>query len=142
MKELLIRQAQLNAALDLDKNEMQVAPNLEARNLVASQLPINFQTARLLKSLRINGSSSLLVQNRGRRERQDASAKQFKSGSAIHLALQCLQSIDVTFDRTIAPALLDGRVHRTLILFQCADEALHLVDSRGRWPCSSRRAAS
>src|ERR1035438_6850278 len=46
------------------------------------------------------GSSSLLVQNRGRRERQDASAKQFKSGSAIHLALQCLQSIDVTFDRS------------------------------------------
>ena len=24
------------------------------------------------------------------------------------------------FHRTIAPALLDGRVHRTLILFQCA----------------------
>ena len=59
MKELLIRQAQLNAALDLDKNEMQVAPNLEARNLVASQLPINFQTARLLKSLRINGSDAI-----------------------------------------------------------------------------------
>jgi hypothetical protein len=31
----------------------------------------------------------------------------------------------------IAPALLDGRVHRTLILFQGADEALHFVDARG-----------
>jgi hypothetical protein len=29
MKELLVRQAELNAALDLDKNETQVAPPAE-----------------------------------------------------------------------------------------------------------------
>jgi hypothetical protein len=29
MKELLVRQAQLNAALDLDKNESQIAPPAE-----------------------------------------------------------------------------------------------------------------
>ena len=39
--------------------------------------------------------------------------------------------MDVSFHRTIAPALLDGRVHRTLILFQGADEALHFVDAGG-----------
>jgi hypothetical protein len=65
----------------------------------------------------------------GGRERQDASAKQFKSGSAIHLALQCLQSIDVTFDRTIAPALFDGRLDCTLVLLQHAHKTLHFVEA-------------
>jgi hypothetical protein len=39
MKELLARQAQLNAALDLDKNETQVAPTAEDDIGLGGDLP-------------------------------------------------------------------------------------------------------
>jgi hypothetical protein len=62
-------------------------------------------------------------------EARDASAKQFKSGSAIHLALQCLQPIDVSFHRSIAPALFDGCFDCTLVLLQPARKTLHSVEA-------------
>jgi len=40
-------------------------------------------------------------------------------------------AIDVSFHRTVAPGSLDGHLHRTLILLQGANEALHFVDAGG-----------
>jgi hypothetical protein len=73
--------------------------------------------------------ASLVVQNRARRERQDASAQQFKSGSAIHLALRHLKPIDVSFHRSIAPALFDSCLDCTLVLLQRAHKTLHSVEA-------------
>ena len=52
-----------------------------------------------------------------------------KTGATVHLALWRLQSIDVTFHRTIAPALFDRRLDCTLVLLQRAHKTLHPVDA-------------
>jgi len=71
-----------------------------------------------------------------------ARAKQFKSGSAIPLALQCLQPIDVNFHRPIAPALFNDRLDCTLVLFQGAHKTLHSINAGGVGPPQSKSAAS
>ena len=46
---------------------------------------------------------------------QDACPSQAESGAAIHLALDSLESVDVTFDLAVAPGSFDGgNDHRCL----------------------------
>src|ERR1035437_229313 len=57
----------------------------------------------------------------------DARSKQFKSRPAIHLTLDGLEFVDMSFYMTIAPGHFDGSLHRTPVLLQRADEPLHSV---------------
>lgn len=64
-------------------------------------------------------------------EQEEASggAKQLRSCSAIHLTFQCLQPIDVTFDRPIAEGLHQGIMHSEQIAPQSLCEPLKGVDT-------------
>ena len=75
------------------------------------------------------GSPSLsLLGNRDHWQRNQPSAEEFDAGSPVHLALDRLQSIDVAFDRTIAPSGDDGRFDRQDVPAQSIHKVLQRSD--------------
>jgi hypothetical protein len=62
------------------------------------------------------GSSSITVQGGTAGHRQQSGSQEFEAGSTIHLALERLQPIDMTFYRTIAPTLPERVLHRGQIV--------------------------
>lgn len=53
----------------------------------------------------------------------DAQPKQIEAGTAVHLAFDELQSIDLSFDLTVAPMHLQCRQHCGLITDEVGGEA-------------------
>jgi hypothetical protein len=53
---------------------------------------------------------------RERRQRQESSSQGRDTGAAVHLPAQHLESVDMAFDRSIAPRLSHGAFHGTEIL--------------------------
>jgi hypothetical protein len=67
------------------------------------------------------GSDSFLLQrDGGYRQRNEPRAQQLNPGPAIHLALDRLQPIDLTFHRSVAPFFGDRCVHRENVRPQLA----------------------
>jgi hypothetical protein len=60
---------------------------------------------------------------------QDALSEERKSGSPIHLALEELESIDLSFDRPLAPWIAQSGAHRRVITAQAVCEANELSDA-------------
>src|ERR1700733_8856819 len=80
----------------------------------------------------IRGSDSFLLQKDGRyRQRNEPRAQQLNPGPAIHLALDRLQPIDLTFYRSVAPFFGDRCFHRENVPPQLVREVANQLDPTG-----------
>lgn len=73
------------------------------------------------------GSDSFLLQ-KSRRQRNEPSAKQFNPGPAVHMTLDRLQPIDLTFYRSVAPFFGDRCFYRQNVLPQLVREVTNQGD--------------
>ncbi len=80
---------------------------------------------------RFTGSGSSLVQAFGNGERigQEAGTKKFNTRASVHLTLQCFETVNVSFDRSVAPFLSDRRFYGPEVLFESPNKSRHGMDA-------------
>ena len=88
------------------------------------------------------GSDSFPLQDDGLdRQRNESGAEELHAGPAVHLALDRLQSIDLSLDRPVAPAVGHGRLHRQNVPLQprleVLDQAMPLARARSIHRCNA-----